>query len=84
LELNLCFRVAGHKAAETKCIIIVAEIKEHYAQIKNTYYFCIYPTCIPYYFKTEFKHFFKSLLLEKWGAQLIQWCRIFKKIWYLH
>jgi hypothetical protein len=52
-------------AAETKHVIVPEINEEHHAQIKNTYYSCIYVTCILYSFnKLDLKafSFFTSLL----------------------
>jgi hypothetical protein len=67
----------------TKCKIIQLRGSCCRTLHSNIYYFCIYLTCILYCFsKLHLTIFLNSLLLEKWGAQLIRWHRVFEKIQY--
>jgi hypothetical protein len=48
--------------------VLVPDINDHLIQIKNTYYSCIYLTCILYCFSKLNVNVFKFLLLGKMGS----------------
>jgi hypothetical protein len=70
---------------QTKHVLVLEINEEQCVQIKNTYYSCMYLTCILYYLnKLNLKCFFFNVLLRnKWSAWLIRGCRVLKKIRYV-